>query len=728
LNKFRNTFVRQQGRSDCGVACLASIIKYYNGESSLERLRQLSGTSQQGTTLLGLYQAATQLGFEAEGLKAESIDNLTDLLSPCILHVLIDNKLQHYLVFYGFNKKGCAIIGDPGQGIVEYTRENLIKIWQTKTLLKLTPNQNFVVKEADLIEKRKWLIELIREDFNILFIALIFGVIISILGLSTIVFSQKLIDVILPSGNKQNLIFGLIAVGLLLFIRNVFVYVRGVFLMQQAVDFNSRIIHKFYSKLLHLPKLFFDTRKTGELIARMNDTRRLQSTISSIFGSIIIDILQIVASLILIFIYSVNIGFIVLGGVPLLGFLTLSFNSKIITSQKSVMSSYADIESHYVDTIQGISTIKSTNKEPFFGLMNKQIFDFFQSKIFTLGKLNLRFSFLSETVGIILTLMVLTSSTFMVLSKNIQVGEMVALLTISSSIIPALNRVVISNIQLQEARIAFDRMYEFTSIKPEYDHSYESSHPLIESRDIKLINISFRFPGRKQLLQDVSVELKSNEIVALLGESGSGKSTIIQLLQKFYTPESGKILYGDILLDSLPTKHWRCNLGVVSQDIKIFNGSLLYNITLSNAPEDFEAAVRFCKLYDFDFYFKTFPQGYLTILGEDGVNISGGQKQLVAIVRALFRKPKILLLDEATSGMDRNTENFILDIITQLKSKMSTLMVTHKIKTAQQADKIYILENGKITTFGKPNELMVTKNLFSESIKELTTSEIRHTL
>lgn len=718
MNKrIRKTFIRQQGKSDCGIACLASVIKYHKGEQSLERLRELSGTSQQGTTLLGLYQAARQLGFEAEGLEAESVDNLKELSEPAILHVLIDNKLQHYFVFYGFDGNEKAIIGDPAEGIVHYSKNDLIKVWESKALLKLIPNADFQKTESTINRKKKWIVDLIEDDINVLLVALCLGIVVSVLGLTMIIFSQKLIDDILPSGNKQNLIFSIALVTLLLLCRNVFVYVRGIFLIRQASDFNNRIIQSFYSKLLGLPKLFFDTRRIGELITRMNDTRRIQSTISIIAGNTIIDLLFFFVSVTFIFLYSLTIGFLILGSIPLYLLLIILFTRKISDSQKSVMRSYADTESHYIDTIQGISAIKASGKEEFFQMLNKQKYGVFQLQIIKLGKLNIRFGILSECIGLLLLFTVLLCSSLMVLSKTLQLGEMVALLSLSGSIIPAINRLVNSNIQIQEAFVAFDRMFEFTSIKSEYELQKGEPIAAEASLNLKLANISFGFPGRKKLLKDVSLQVGKGELIVLCGESGGGKSTLMQLLQKFYAPESGTIFYNNISLNTISTEHWRNMLGIVPQDIKLFNGNLFYNITLSDNPGDYEAAIKLCQDYKFDFYFESFPQSYLTILGEEGVNISGGERQLVALARALFRGPRFLLLDEATSAMDHKTENFVIDLLLKLKSEIAIFMVTHRIKTAQRADRIYILEDGNITTSGNPNELIAGVNFFSELVR-----------
>ena len=211
------TFELQHDQSDCGVACLLSLIKYYKGDHSLEKLRELSGTTRQGTSLLGLYQAANQLGFDAKGNEAD-IQAVIDHKEPLILHVVIEERLQHYIICYGF-ENGKFIIGDPAKGIVAYTKEELNNIWKSKTCLTLTPNNNFVKSTETKKTKKEWFLNLLKEDSQLLGISVVIGIGVALLGMAMAIFSQKLIDDILPSHNTQKLLTGIALFAFLLFIR-----------------------------------------------------------------------------------------------------------------------------------------------------------------------------------------------------------------------------------------------------------------------------------------------------------------------------------------------------------------------------------------------------------------------------------------------------------------------------------------------------------------------------
>ncbi len=357
FKKLNKSFVLQHDQSDCGVACLLSIIQFYKGSSTLEKIRELSGTNKQGTTLLGLYQSANQLGFTAQGNSAD-IQALIDHKEPLILHVLINNKLQHYVVCYGF-ENDKFIIGDPSKGIIRLTKDELEKIWVSKNCLTLTPNEKFLKNEINIKNKRNCFVSLIKDDRKLLISSIVLGIGISSLGMAMAVFSQKLIDDILPSKNINKLITGIILVAFLLFVRVIFSALRDYLLIRQNRDFSNRIINRFYSSLLNLPKPFFDTRKIGELVARLNDTQRIQKVINVIVGNTVINILVTITSLAFLFYYSWRTGLIALFSLPIYFFIIYRFNNKIIKAQKEVMQGYAFSESNYISTMQGIATIKN---------------------------------------------------------------------------------------------------------------------------------------------------------------------------------------------------------------------------------------------------------------------------------------------------------------------------------------------------------------------------------
>ncbi len=705
----KNTFVMQHDQSDCGVACLLSLIQYYQGSSSIEKLRELSGTTKQGTTLLGLYQAANSLGFDAQGNEA-NIEELIDYDTPLILHILIGGQLQHYLICYGFESEKF-VIGDPGKGIMYYTKSELESVWKSKTCLTLVPNKRFKKSSDIKAHKKQWFLSLLKEDYKLLLFSVLLGVSIAILGMTMAVFSQKMIDDILPSKDFNKLITGIILITALLLVKVFFGTLRSYFLIRQTKDFNNRIIDGFYSALLHLPKPFFDSRKIGELVARLNDTQRVQRVINLIAGSVIIDALVTITSLGFLFYYSLITGILALLILPFYFLLIYSFNTSIKFAQKELMRSYALSESNYITSIQGIATIKNNNRQSIFKKMNQFIYGNYQNNRFKLGNINIRLSVFSGVFGVLFLTGILTYASIQVYNGTMQLGELMAILGISGSLLPSVASLAIITIPINEAKIAFNRMYEFASIESEQNGNIA----ITDFNSLKIEGLSFRFAGRSQLLKNINLELRKNECIAIVGESGCGKSTLGQIIQKFYVLESGRIrVNGNLEITELKTKDWRNILGVIPQDITIFNGNLIDNVLLGKVDRP-ERVMKFCETYGFQKFISELPQGYNTIMGEGGVNLSGGQKQLLALIRVLYKRPKLLILDEFTSAMDRRTEHFVISLLNNLKSEMSIIFISHRLHSLKKiADKIYVIENGVSVVSGNHHELMESQNFYSE--------------
>lgn len=669
----------QQDVSDCGVACLLSIIKFYSGKSSVDTLRRLSGTTKTGTTMLGLYQAAQKLGFTSKGIKSD-INYLAKSEKPTILHIITINNHQHYMVCFGLKQtnKEHFIIGDPAMGIVYMTSEELDSIWKSKSCLTLEPNENFVRAKDANADRRKWVVNLVKEDAPILLIAAVLGIAIATLGLSMAIFSQRLIDDILPKKNFRQLYLGVGLVLLILLSKEGLSVLRQHFLIRQSKSFNTRIVDFFYTKLLHLPKSFFDTRKIGELTARLNDTSRIQKVISQLAGNTIIDALIVLVTTGFLLSYSLSIGLFCIAATPVFYFIVYKFNKPILHQQQTVMSNYAHAEANYISTLQGIEPIKNHNHQTLFATNNKTIYKKFQEAVFKLGITQISLSFLANSFSVLFLVGILFYGSYHVLHNQLKTGELIAILSMSGTLLPSVANLALISIPINEAKIAFDRMFEFTATEPEKEDASENEIDSFHS--LCANNLTFRFAGRSQLLKNVSFAVNKGEIIAIMGENGCGKSTLSQIIQRHYQPESGELLVNDNLqLDTIQLSSWRNRCAVVPQNIHIFNGTVLDNIAFDEASTNTQKVVQFLMQYGFAPFLDSLPQSVGTLVGEEGINLSGGQKQMIALARALFSRPQLLILDEATAAMDRESERFVLNLLTQLKMDIAIIFITHRL-------------------------------------------------
>lgn len=709
--QIERTHVRQQDQRDCGVACLLALVRYYGGINTFEQIRRLCGADLSGTTLMGLKEAATALGFEADGYQAD-LPSLKEHGAPVVLHVVLDGGLQHYVVWYGLTSTGQHLIGDPASDIEEWTDDKLLSYWRSGVCLVLSPNERFEKQQEQSLQKKKWFWALIHQDVPLLAISAGLGILLAILGMVMAVYSQQLIDKILPSKNATRIGLATLLVLVLLLARVGLSVLRQLLMLRQSKGFGLRMNTAFFDRLLVLPKAFFDTRKVGDFVARLNDTSRIQSTVSYLAGSLLIDLLMVMVSFGLLLYYNWHVGLVCLLAVPLYFWLVYRQRSNLIEAQRQVMVAYSLSESNYISSIQGIADIKNRNKQNYFSQVNQTLYGYYQERIYESGIQQTRLSAWIGVASVLFIAIVLSLTVRAVYLGQLQIGEMTAILTAVSSLIPSVTNIALISVPLNDARIAFERMYEFVQTKAE---PISAERPALDFSSLRFEDVSFRFPGKTALLQHISLALQKGEAIALVGENGSGKSMICQLIQRFYDVSSGQIIVnGHYDLATLDVAHWRCLVGVVPQQVHIFNGTVIDNICLSMSEVEIQTALQLLESYGFEPFFKTLPQHVLTIVGEEGINLSGGQRQLIGLARALVARPQLLILDEATASLDRQSERFVIELIKRLKSQLGIIYITHRLHTLHLfIDRIYLLENSGISETGTHQQLLQKTNMYS---------------
>lgn len=429
----------------------------------------------------------------------------------------------------------------------------------------------------------------------------------------------------------------------------------------------------------------------------MNDTRRIQQTTSYLAGNVLVNLLGAICGIIYLFTVSPRAACIILGGMPIYFVVLAFYNNIITTSQKDVMVAYSINESNYIDTIQGINVIKVNNKETLFIELTRKINDLFQGTLKKLTHVSIGLSFVLETISVVITAGVIALCIHTYLHNGLTAGEMIAIFSIIGTVLSAVTSLALTNIQIQEAKVALDRMFEFTAIDAEYGSTEAKAlHEPLVFESLQMDSLEFRFPGRAPLIKGLCLTLQKNQFNVLIGESGCGKSTLLQIMQKLYRPSAGRVMVNDKDWESIGLWQWRNMIGVVPQDAKMFNNTVLANVALEDTSA--EKVLAFCTQYGFDRYFRAFPQGYATLIGEGGTNLSGGQKQLVTLARALYKRPQILLLDEPTSAMDSDTEAFVMQLLHHIKAQVSIFMITHRLHNLAGADHVYHFRNGMLTS------------------------------
>lgn len=714
MKKYEKYIVKQLDFTDCGAACLLMLVKFHGGNNSIDNMRSLSGTSLDGTTLLGLYQAANKLGFKAEGCEAD-LRSLKDHGQPLILHITTHN-IEHFVILFEYDSTSNQfIIGDPELGMEVYSEKELLEKWKSRTCLIADKNADFHQINTlvnDNKRKLKWIFSFIKADTSLLILSACMGILIAVTGLSTSVFSQYMIDNLLSANLESKLIYSVLLLSIVLLLNSVLTYIRGILSYIQKKDFNIRINSYFLKELMNLPLAFFKTRKSGDFVSRLNDGFKIQNFIEHLVTTMVIDTLIIVFSLAVLFHYSPVIGFISVAIMPLYIIVMILANKKLMKFQKQVMISYSNTESNFIGIIKGIDTIRLFGKDDSFVEKTENAIADFQQNDYSLRTSALSVNFKWSMINnVFLGIVIMIAGSF-VFAGTIKLGAFIAIMGILAYFLPSISRLAMIIIPLNESKVAFDRMLEYTNS----DKETVGGIAIGSYENLTISNLDFRYTGKPILLKNISLEINKNEIVAIVGESGCGKSTIVSLLQRIFDHERGEIKINNRLLPEYDLKSLRNSIGIISQEPSFFSGTVIDNIIMDNYTiEERISLINFLKDLGIDHYIQKMDQGYDTIVGEDGSNISGGQRQIISFARVLYKNPGFLILDEATSAMDRKTEKFFVELINRLKNEMPVLYITHRLDTLKNfADKIYVMEDGEITRYGSHQALLKTDNLYSQ--------------
>lgn len=541
-----------------------------------------------------------------------------------------------------------------------------------------------------------WLSKLLRDDINIITANMVIGFFITILSFSTAIFSQVFIDELLPSGDRSQFIIGFILLFLTFIVRSGLTYFRRQLLLSQNKRINNKVLPAFLSLALHLPKSFFDDHSTAELLSKLHEHKGLQKIISYITNTLFMDLLLIFSATAFLAWYSVPVAAALSIGISIFFFVTLNFAKSVKSQQIELSNADEANQEQYLSMFQSIEAIKNHNAEDHFITRTEEIQSASYQKKAELSASKNGSAVIADLLTVIFSLLITGLSYLLVVRHELKTGEMMAIIITGISIIPAIYRSSQIRLPLEKLALIVENMYAFSTLEKEYPEQEKEELQYINFQSLYVKNLRFSFPDCSTILKDISFRVSSGESIALLGESGSGKSTVFALLQKLYTPQYGLITINEQSISHIATPSLRNIIAIVPQEVKIFNGTLLDNIALGSPHASPSFIIDFCVNTGLHHFFQSLPQGYLTQIGDGKVKLSSGQKQLVGIARALYRRPQLLLLDEVTAFMDSSTEKFTLELLARFKRNMAIILITHKTETTRLADRIYVIKDGHI--------------------------------
>lgn len=671
LRKMQHCGCFQQDMADCGVACLVTVFRYCGTNISLEYARELSGTNAQGTTLLGMVLCAQKIGFEANGYEMD-FATLCQQENPTIVHVLLANGFQHFIVFCGV-KHNNVIAFDPARGMVHISKDEFQKIWTKRTLI--VKPKNIKIETAKTGKKMFSFLSHIIANQKILFVGLIvLSVIIALLGMATSLLFQKLIDDYLPNNAMSIVLLSISAVSLLTIIKVGLSAIKQLIVAKQYKEIQESMVERFFEKILSLKLSFFESRKIGDLSARLGDIRRIQGVVNYVIGgNTFIDVFVVIIGTCIVGYYAWQMPIIVLTMLVITLAFMMRYNRVIIDKQRNMMAAYSKVESSFINTIKNVRSIKVERQTNAICNVNNILYKQYTDNSYKADKLQIKLSLYYGFVNAILLFTSLLICALLYNDQRISVGEFIAIGSIVSLMTPS-----IINISYNEAKMAFERLFGTIDLPSEV--LVGDDCPIIASIEIK--NLSFGYIGREPIINDFSATLCRGKINCIVGKSGSGKSTVCKLIEKSYVADDEAIsINGSVPINRLAIEAYRKHIGIVPQNIQLFEGHVIENICVGfdgDITEAYQRAIAICTEKGLMPYLSALPNSIYTIVGEAGVDLSGGEKQLVAIARLLIQNPDVLILDEPTSAMDTELRDKVWSILSDMCETHLVIVVTHQ--------------------------------------------------
>jgi ATP-binding cassette subfamily B protein len=704
---------RQLEEADCGPACLEMVSAYHGARHDLATLKELAHVQTTGTSMVDLLTTAQKLGFNARAFLIEDFSDLDDEEGRAMLPAIAHWEENHFVVLYKLTPKE-AIIGDPALGLRRIPREKLADHWNG-VMLSLQPTEA-IFRPLDVpaaatprgsSSLRRFGRGLLRYRL-LLFQVMLTTVLLQGLALAQPFLIQGLVDKAV--GGRDVGLMGAVGVGLaVLVVAQVLVAAArgaGLFLLSNA--YSVLLLAQFWKRLLSLPVTFFARRHRGDLLQRIEDHQRIRRILQGASVSVLLDLVMLVGYGVVLFLYDATVFGIFLAGAAVYSAWTLLMMPRRTVLDHQRFKAAADASRLEMQMLGGIQTLKACGAER----QARTQWERLQAREVEAGRgiwfHDTLHSSGAQLINQSVYVGILVYEAHLVLSGQLTLGQMVATLAILGLVLAPMQNLVMFIHQLQDVFISLRRVDVVYEAEPELrDDTAPSSGALTHAPEIKLEDITFRYgsPNEPAVLQNVSFTVPAGKMTAIVGRSGAGKTTLTQVLYGLYRTQSGRVLYDGKPIESFDPTALRRSVAFVFQKTDIFDGTLAENIALGDDHPDEQRllhAARTACLHDV----LAQPKGLKTRIGESGVRLSGGEEQRLQLARAIYRDPRVLFLDEATSHLDAELERAITEALQREAAGRTLVVVAHRLSTVRRADKIVVMDKGRVVEEGTHDELV----------------------
>lgn len=723
----------QHDEMACGPVCLKIVSEYYGKQFSLNELQRASFQSREGTSLLCLSIAAESIGFHSQNVRLSWRQFRDDVPLPCIIHW----NQEHFIVVYNIakhHKRWYVYVSDPASGLLKYPEEAFLKSWleikgadgnlDKGIALLLEPTPAFYEQKDDDQPKDKkftlkHLIKYLRPHRQSIVQIFLAMVVASLLSLILPFITQSVVDQGVTLGKLGFVKTMLIAQLLIVVGQLANDLIRNWLMLHMTARVSISLISDFLAKLMRLPISFFDTKMTGDIMQRIQDHNRIQDFLTN-------SLLSIVMAVVLLIIYSAILGGYNLWilGIFLIGTsLYIGWVLAFLKWRRKLdymrFQEAANNQSSIVQLIGGMQDIKLNNCEK----QKRWEWERIQAKLFKISIKGLSLSqtqqiggtFIDQTKNILISYLAAKA----VIDGNMTLGMMTALTYIIGQLNAPVSQFISFAREYQDANISMERLGEIHNREDEEPNGTEKIHDIPEDAGLEFSGVTFQYEGphSPKVLDNISLKVPHGKVTAIVGASGSGKTTMMKMMLGFYPPVEGTVTLGGVELKNYSESAWRRQCGCVMQEGYIFSNSIAENIALCDETPDMQRVRQAADVANIREWIEILPLGYNTKIGADGHGLSVGQKQRILIARAAYKNSPYLFFDEATNSLDANNEKAIMENLDRLFEDKTVVIIAHRLSTVKNADNIIVLDGGHIVEEGTHAELTARKGYYYELVR-----------
>jgi ATP-binding cassette subfamily B protein RaxB len=676
----------QSETAECGLACMAMVANYHGHQLDLTTLRNSYSVSLKGTNMQQLMLLGNQLGLAGRALKLE-LDDLTKLQTPCILHW----AMNHFVVLVKVHRNSITIL-DPAQGERRLSLAEVDKAF-TGVALELTPTHEF--KKVD--ERVKLSLTAFWSKIQGLVPSLLklftLSLLLQLFALTSPYYTQLVVDDVLVSHDKPLLMVLALGFGLLMLIQIVIGVLRSWIALHLGTMMNMQMVTNLFRHLLHLPIFFFEKRHMGDITSRFGSLSAIQSLLTTSLVEGVLDGIMVIIVFAMMYIYSPQLSLVVVCVVALYALIRWAFYWPMRQLTEESIVAGAKESSIFMESIRGIQSLKLFGQET-------QRLNIWQNshaesvnKGYLLAKWGISAGVANQLLFGIEGILIIYLAAHAVIAGDMTVGMLFAFMAYKSQFTGRMSALIGLVVQIKMTKLHLERLADIALTEKEDDGNATLGRTI--SGQLSLNNIRFRYADNEPLLfNNLTLEVKARDNIAIIGPSGTGKTTLMKIMLGLMPAESGKVEADGIDIRHLGLRHYRQQIAAVMQDDQLMSGTLTENISFFDTQLDMQWVIECVQLAGIHQDIAAMPMGYNSLVGDMGSSLSGGQKQRILLARALYRKPKSLLMDEATSHLDVQLEHYVNQAIKQLN--MTRIIIAHRPETIVNAERILELNQGQL--------------------------------